>query len=140
MSLWKLMSASAILLVFTTAVLAHGGGHGGGGGGSSGGGHSDGGGGEWNPFARKPSETPEEVEADLSVLAEEQEQAIAREAPAIELAKLDRKKKELDLRQRIAVLRRDRDLASQAGDEEQAARLEKDIHAAKARLAGVRKP
>lgn len=108
----------------------------------SGSSHSDSSGasqpGDWNPFARKPSETPEEVEAKQAELEGERAAAVERKATSAALARLDRKKAELDLRLTIAKLRVDRDAARLSGESEETARLEERIDEAKGKLAALR--
>lgn len=134
--------AMVSFFVMVTGAFAHGGGHGGSGAGS-GTSHADtssgSSSGDWNPFGRKPNETPEEVDAKLAETASEREDAVARKAPAAEIAKLDRKKSELDVRRMIAKLRAERDLARQGGLTEDVTDLEKRIDQAKTKLASVRR-
>lgn len=135
--------ATIALFGIVSGAFAHGGGHAdmGAGSGSS---HSNSSGGaspgDWNPFARKPNETPEEVEAKQAELESDRTAAVERKAAPAEVARLDRKKAELDARHIIAKLRVDRNAARQSGDTEEVARLEERLDQAKAKLAKLRQP
>lgn len=115
-------AALAIMLISASGASAHGYGH-----------NSD----PMFPAPREATvanEAPADVDLEIEKLAAEREAAVARNAPAGELARLDARRVELEKRRRIAQLRLDRDRARRLGKSEEAARLDREIHAAKQTL------
>lgn len=86
------------------------------------------------------NEAPADVELELEKLAREREAAAGRKASAAQLARLDRRKSDLELRHRVAVLRLDRDRARAAGRMEEAMKLDRAIHEAKQRRQAPTRP
>ena len=86
------------------------------------------------PFGRKPNETVVEVETLEAALEEEQKKALAAAAPAPRVAELNQQRTILAARKEIAAKRADRDAARGFGENAEAGRLERDIHAIKQKL------